>query len=632
MDALKKTVKRLDAAGGRVAIGGAPDGFDALLLAALAERGGKGRDVLFVARDDVSMARTSEALAFFAPGLERLEFPAWDCLPYDRVSPRPEIVSRRIDTLTRLLEPPGHGRGGGRMVLTTVSAFLQRVPPRKGFADAALAVTAGRHLDPARLIDFLSRHGYARSDTVMEPGEFAQRGGIVDVFPSGADNPLRLDFFGDEVEAIRVFEAAGQRTTGERESALLKPVSEVLLTEDAISRFRSGYRVLFGHAGDDDPLYAAVTAGHRHLGMEHWLPLFYEKLETLLDYAPRALVVLDHQATEARDARLAMIAEYFTTRQGFADAGPKTGLAMAGTVYHPVPPRTLTLDAEEWDALLANRAQAQLSPFVAPDAADAVDAGGRPGHDFADVRVTPGANVFEALKDHVRARQDSGRRVVISAYTEGSRERLLSVLGEHGLEGLVPVATWAEALALDPPSVALAVVGLERGFETPDLAVISEPDILGDRMSRPSRPRVRPENFIAEASALSPGDLVVHMDHGIGRFDGLQAIEVSGAPHDCLRLIYGGGDKLFLPVENIEVISRYGSEDAAGVLDRLGGAAWQARKARLKDRIRHMARDLIRVAADRELKTTARIVPAEGLYEEFSARFPYTETDDQALA
>ncbi|MCH7936577.1 MAG: transcription-repair coupling factor, partial [Proteobacteria bacterium] len=227
MDALKETIKRLDAASGRVSIGGAPDGFDALLLAALAERDGKGREVLFVARDDIGMARTSEALAFFAPGLERLEFPAWDCLPYDRVSPRPELVSLRIDTLTRLLEPPGVGRG--RMVLTTVSAFIQRVPPRKGFADAVLTVTQGQRLDPARLIDFLSRHGYVRSDTVMEPGEFAQRGGIVDVFPGGADNPLRLDFFGDEVDAIRVFEAAGQRTTGEQESVLLKPVSEVLL-------------------------------------------------------------------------------------------------------------------------------------------------------------------------------------------------------------------------------------------------------------------------------------------------------------------------------------------------------------------------------------------------------------------
>ncbi len=638
MDALKETVTRLGAASSRVSIGGAPDGFDALLLAALTEPGGagKGRDVLFVARDDVSMARTSETLAYFAPGLERLEFLAWDCLPYDRVSPRPELVSRRIDTLTRLLEPPS-GRQG-RIVLTTVSALLQRVPPRKGFADAALRVTAGQRLDPDRLIDFLSRHGYVRSDTVMEPGEFAQRGGIVDVFPCGAENPLRLDFLGDEVDAIRVFEAASQRTTGSKDDALLKPVSEVLLTKNAISRFRSGYRVLFGKAGGDDPLYAAVTAGHRHLGMEHWLPLFHEKLETLLDYTPRSLVVLDHQAEEARDSRLAMIAEYFSTRQGFAASGPKTGLAMAGTVYHPVPPKMLTLGAGEWDALLADRAHARLSPFVAPPgdadaAADTViDAGGRPSHDFADVRLRPGANVFEAFKDHVWDQQKNARRVVITAFTLGSRERLQSVLAEHGLEGLVSVATWAEALALEPPSVALAVVGLERGFETPDLAVISEPDILGDRMSRPSKPRIRPENFIAEASALSPGDLVVHIDHGIGRFDGLHAIEVAGAPHDCLHLIYDGGDKLFLPVENIEVISRYGSDEASGVLDRLGGGAWQARKARLKDRIRDMATDLIRVATARTLESSPRIVPSEGHYEEFSARFPYTETDDQALA
>jgi transcription-repair coupling factor (superfamily II helicase) len=200
------------------------------------------------------------------------------------------------------------------------------------------------------------------------------------------------------------------------------------------------------------------------------------------------------------------------------------------------------------------------------------------------------------------------------------------------MDNLAVVAGWAEAQALDRGTVALTVVGLERGFEAPGLAVVTEQDILGDRIARPARRRVRPENFIAEASALTPGDLVVHMDHGIGRFDGLETIQVAGAPHDCMRLTYDGGDKLFLPVENIEVISRYGSDEAGAALDRLGGAAWQARKARLKKRIRDMADELIRVAAARELKAGAPIHPAHGLYDEFSARFPYTETDDQMKA
>ena len=635
VDSLNNIAKRLGAGGagaaGRILVGGVPEGFDALLIAALV---GEGGDVLVVARDDVGMARHAEALAFFASAVECLEFPAWDCLPYDRVSPKPELVNRRIDTLARLMDSNGAGAGTeGRVILTTVSAALQRVPPRQGFADASMVLEAGRALKLVDLDGFLQINGYARTDTVMEPGEYAKRGGIVDVFPTGAKHPLRLDFFGDELEGLRAFDAASQRTTGTLTAATLRPVSEVLLDEASISRFRSGYRVLFAKAGDDDPLYGAVTAGQRQIGMEHWLPLFHEKLETLLDYLPQAQVILDHQAEEARDARLELIAEYYITRRGFADAKPGSILGQAGAIYHPVPPDTLFLDAKEWEGLLKGRSVSQLSPFSVPEGGrNSIDAGARAGHDFADVRVQPDANVFDALIDHIRGLHSNGKRVVLSAYSKGSRDRLLHMLVEHGLERLTPVETWAEAAALNEGLVAVCVVGLERGFESDSVSVITEPDILGERLSRPVRPRVRPENFIAEASVLNPGDIVVHVDHGIGQFDGLHTIEVAGAPHDCLRLSYGGGDKLFLPVENIDVISRYGSEEAGATLDRLGGASWQARKARLKDRIRDMAEELIQVAAARELKDTQRITVEDGIYDEFSARFPFTETDDQATA
>ena len=218
--------------------------------------------------------------------------------------------------------------------------------------------------------------------------------------------------------------------------------------------------------------------------------------------------------------------------------------------------------------------------------------------------------------------------------TAGSRERLASLLADHGVEGLGTVDGWEALTALGPGAAAIAVLGLERGFIAENLAgttlvVITEQDILGDRLTRPQRRRVKPENVIAEASALAAGDLVVHAEHGIGRFDGLHTIEAAGVPHDCLRLIYEGGDKLFVPVENIDVLSRYGSEEAGVQLDRLGSAAWQARKARMKNRIRDMAGELIRMAAARALRPGPRVTPPPGLYEEFCARFPYAETDDQ---
>ena len=615
-----KFLNKLSASTKRILISGTPAGYDALILAELA---GEGSDVIFMARDDMRMARMGDALSFFAPELEHLEFPAWDCLPYDRVSPNPEIVARRIHTLTSLLE--SNDSASGRVILTTVSAFLQRVPPRGVFTGATLSVASGDRVDMDGVIGYLTLNGYHRCDTVMEPGEFAIRGGILDVFPAGREAALRLDFFGDELEAVRVFDCISQRTTGKQDGFTLKPVSEIMLSEDSVSRFRSGYRKLFGAASADDVLYEAVSAGRRHLGMEHWLPLFHERLETLLDYVPEAALVLDHQCEEARDSRLELIAEYYQARRNIASSE----LASSATPYNPLPADRLYLNLDQWRSLLVDRKVYDLSPFSVPETDRAVDAGGKPGRDFADARGLRDVNVFDALGDHIQARIKAGNRVLIAAFTRGSLERLASVMAEHGFDNLVKVEGWAQASALDADSVALSVFALERGFVTPDLTVIGEQDILGERMNRQARPKVRPENFIAEASSLHEGDLVVHANHGIARYGGLVNIEVGGAPHDCLILIYAGDDKIFLPVENIDVISRYGSEQAGAQLDRLGGASWQSRKARLKQRIRDMAAELIKVAAKRALRSAPVMTPDTGAFDEFCARFPFDETEDQ---
>ncbi len=608
---------------GRIRLSGTPGGMDALVLSMIA--GDAGRDVVFVARDDVHMNMMAEALAFFSPGLERLELPAWDCLPYDRVSPNSSIAARRIEALSKMLET----RERGRLVLTTVSALLQRVPPRRFLDGAALDVAPGLGLQTDSLIETLAGFGYGRSETVMEPGEFAVRGGIVDIFPPGHSAPVRLDFLGDEVEAIRVFDPATQRTTGTLEGCSLKPVSEVLLNDQSISRFRSGYRELFGAPDSGDPLYRAVSEGRRHIGLEHWLALFHEPLETLFDYAPGAVFAFDHQAADAADARFDLIDEYYQARTHVL----KSGMAVTGAPYNPVPPERLYFRRGELDDLLVDRAAAYFSPFAAPQGNGAVDAGARPGRDFTDIRINPEANVFDALCGHIKSQLQAGIRVIVAGHSNGSTQRLAALIAEHGHISLKPVDNFQQAGSLPSTQAALAVFGLEKGFATSDLAVITETDILGQRLGgRPARRRVRPENFIAEASSIAEGDLVVHMDHGVARFEGLLAIEAGGAPHDCLTLVYDGGDKLFLPVENIEMISRYGSEQAGVRLDRLGGAAWQARKAKLKQRIRDMAGELIKVAAARSLRPAARIIPEAGLFDEFCAGFPYAETEDQGLA
>jgi transcription-repair coupling factor (superfamily II helicase) len=609
---------------GRLTIGGAPEGHDAFVLGTLIAAG-KVTSLLHVCRDDGRMARCREALAFFHPALDVVTLPAWDCLPYDRVSPNAEIMSRRIDSLARLAEP---GAGAPRIVLTTVNAILQRVPPRRLFHDRVLRLGRGGRIALDRLIGFLERNGYGRSETVRESGEFAVRGGILDLFPSGAAAPLRLDFFGDAIEGIRSFDPLSQRSTGTVDRVALKPVNEVLLDDQAIQRFRSRYREQFGTVADDDPLYAAVSAGRRFIGMEHWLPLYYETLETVFDYLPEAAVTLDPQAEEVRKDRIAQIAESYLARVEATRVR-----SSAAPIYRPVRPEQLYLEDRDWTAALAGRRVASFTPFTQPaGTALAVDAGARPGVSFAEARANPNLNLFDAVRDHVRSLAVTGRRTLIAAYSAGSAERLRSVLQERGLAGLQMAATWRDFEALASESVGMAVLTLEHGYAFDRAALITEEDMLGDRLSRPPRRRANFDQFIAEVSSLQAGDLVVHAEHGIGRYDGLVTLEVAGAPHDCLRVIYAGDDKLFVPVENIEVLSRYGSEGTDVQLDRLGGVGWQSRKARIKERIKSIANDLIAVAAQRQLRQGEPMPPPEGLYEEFAARFPYAETEDQDKA
>ncbi len=613
-------------------LAGVPEGYDALVLAERA-RAAFRDGTLHVARDELRLTALAEAMAFFAPDVEVITLPAWDCLPYDRVSPHPDVIARRIDALTRLPVPPESGKC--RLVITTVSAILQRVPKVEVLRDATLEIRAKTRLDRAVFDVFLNVNGYTRADQVMEPGEYAVRGGLIDLFPPGAEEPVRIDLFGDDVETIRTFDAVSQRTTGSRDAVALKPMSETVLTPEAIARFRSKYREMFGAVRNGDVLYESVSVGRKFLGQEHWLPLFHDGLGTILDYVPTASVSLDHDIEESIAVRMETIRDYYEARRMVdASSGGTARLTIedSGIIYHPVLPQLMFLDEDEWARLLSGRAVTAFRAYGAADVGGMEDAGGRPGRDFADIRARPSENVFEAFIAHIAVEQGQGRRVVLAGATAGSKTRLAGVLRDHGFTSVANVGTWADATAADPGLLAVVPLPLERGFVTQDLALITEQDLLGDRLVRSARKRRRADAFIADATQIAEGDLLVHVEHGIGRYDGLETLTVGGAAHDCLRLTYLGNDRLYVPVENIEILSRFGSEHAGIQLDKLGGAAWQARKARLKQRIREMADQLINIAAARQIREAPALAPPEGIFDEFCARFPYAETDDQLRA
>ena len=596
---------------------GVPDG-----VSMLAMRGwlAKDRRLVYVARDDARMMAMRDAVAQLSPSVPVHVFPAWDCLPYDRLSPQNALVGQRVETLAHLAEGADTGEGAALLV-TTVNALLQRVPAAGYFADRSLTLTLGDATGPARLAEFLSGQGYLRTDTVRETGEFALRGGILDIFPPGQQAPVRLDFFGDELETLRSFDAATQRGGETMQQLVLRPVAEFQLDDAAVERFRTGYRAAFGALASRDALYESVSAGRMHPGAEHWLPLFHESLARLTDYCPHWQLVLDHEADAAMAARLTQIGDFFAARRDSADED-------GSMAYRPLPQDRLYLDAGELDGVLASAAR--LMPYAAPpestgNDANGNDAGGRAGVVLTNSQTSQSvmAEIASLIAEERKAQR---RTVVIAGAGAGAMARLDELATAHiGTEIRHP-----DSLDdLVAGAVHLIDWQLEAGFQTDRLLVITETDIFGQRLSRPRARRGRGEDFLREVSALEEGDLVVHAEHGIGRYEGLVIIDSSGGPHDCLQIVYAGGDKLYLPVENIEMLSRYGSAGTDAQLDRLGGAAWQARVARIKGRVRIMAEQLINIAAQRQTAQAEPLQPEAGSYTEFCARFGFVETDDQ---
>ena len=370
-------------------------GAQPLVMADLA-RAAKGRAV-FIAPDEAGMRAVSEAAQFFAPELEVIEFPAWDCLPYDRASPALSVSARRLSALHRLQA----GKTGSQLLVTTVNALLQRVLTPFRVREAVRELKPGTSIQREALIGVLQRQGYTRTDTVVDHGEFAVRGSIFDVFPSGLDHGLRLDFFGDELESLRLFDPTTQMTTGTLDRHLLLPASEALLDDDTIKRFRTRYREMFGANATQDPLYQAISEGRRLAGMEHWLPLFEERLSTLFDHlADNDLMVIDGGALTAADERLTDIADYHTQRESGS--------------YRPLAEDALYLSADEFQAALKDRPVHRASIFAEPESANVIDFAFQSGRDFAPERARQasgeGGSIYAAAADHLKAASKSGKR------------------------------------------------------------------------------------------------------------------------------------------------------------------------------------------------------------------------------
>ena len=598
-------------------LSGAPDGFDANILSNFITE--KQKSIIFVARDDKRLDLMRKSLWFFSPNIPILDFPSWDCLPYDRVSPNADVSSARMATLAAL----SSGFEAPLVLLTTLNAITQYIPNRTIVSNNSFVAIVGRTINVKELRAYFSKMGFVQTPTVTEPGDYAIRGGIIDVFPPGESGPVRMDLFGDELESARRFDPVTQRTVENLDRIEFAPVSEVILDDVSINRFRNNYRKEFGSAGLDDPLYEAVSAGRKHQGYEHWAPYFHDGMETIFDHLPNAVIFMDEHIERIHNSRWDGINDQYEARLEALNS--KNRLE---TVYKPIKPELFYISPDDLFDLLNNREQRKFIVLPQPTGPNSLDMRARIGRNFAPERQNEELGLFEEFAKHIIEKRKT-TSVIIASMSLGARERLYGLLQDQGLSGMVNIKTWKD-INQAIGSISLAVWHLEHGFEAPGLTIISEQDVLGELIIRKTNKKRRAKDFLTEASSLSVGDLVVHVDHGVGRYRGLETVKAAGAPHDCLLLEYANNDRLYLPVENVELLSRYGHE--TGLLDRLGGSAWQAKKAKLKERIREMADKLLRIAAERSLRKSEILEVSPDKWNAFCARFPYVETDDQLNA
>src|SRR5919112_1348373 len=386
-------------------LAGVPSGFLPWLAADLARAAhgtGKGGRAVIIVADEAAMRALAETAPLFAPEVQVLTLPGWDCLPYDRASPALRVMAERLATLSALQAKADNPQ----LLVTTASAASQRLLSAFRVRQLTRRIAEGERVAREALIQQFNALGYQRADIVAEHGEYAVRGSLIDVFPAGQEMALRLDFFGDEIDSVRRFDPADQRSTDKAEAFTLMPASEALLDAESIKRFRSRYREQFGATATQDPLYQALSEGRRMAGMEHWLPLLEERLDTLFDHLNAGdLVIRDTAADQALESRREAIEDYYQNRVRAMEGEPGS--------YRPLEPDALYVSQREWSEQVAQRPIHLASPFPEPESDRVIDFGIQPARDFAPERAQQ-ANIYEAVARHIGDLRRGGRKVVLA--------------------------------------------------------------------------------------------------------------------------------------------------------------------------------------------------------------------------
>ncbi len=568
---------------------------------------------LVVCPDPASADRLREEISFFINGDEPLpiaNFPDWETLPYDLFSPHQDIISDRLSALNAM-------RSGARGILVVpVGTLMTRVCPPTYLTRYAIAFKIGQRIDLTAMRRQLEQAGYNHVSQVTEHGEFSVRGALLDLFPMGTNAPLRIDLFDEEIESIRRFDLETQRSTGQMESIELMPAREVPIDEAGIAQFRQSFRARFEGDPTNCPVYREVSQGIASPGIEYYLPLFYTTASTLFDYLPTsALAIVTEGVEDAAKTLWDEISQRYEARRH----DHQRPVLEPRELYLPVPD------------LFAALGQLRRATLVRDNTRNALRFGARIGDPLSiDARA---AEPLARVKEYLTA---TDTRVLFVADSPGRLETLADTFARHGIR-TARSAGWSEFLSSGDP-VAITVGLLERGaiMDTPPISIVTESQLFGERVAQRRRRKASTRDgdaVVRDLAELNPGSPVVHIDHGVGRYLGLQTLSAGGVDGEFLTIEYAGGDKLYVPVLTLHLISRYtGADPDHAPMHKLGGTQWAKAKRKAAEKVHDVAAELLEIHARRAARSGYAFTLDEGQYTAFCQGFPFEETPDQEQA
>ncbi|MEK6734501.1 MAG: transcription-repair coupling factor, partial [Pseudomonadota bacterium] len=593
---------------------------------------------IFITSDDQKLEVLAQQIKFFNPNKKLLIFPSWDCSPYDKVSPNIHNLIQRINTLDALtrhveaLDETSRESHAGSfakaqddgstqddkdiILLTSIDALIQRLLPADLLKDLVKKIKVGDKINREAFLSQLIELSYRRCEVASEPGEFAVRGDIIDIVID-FNNGWRLDFFGNELEQLRSYDLTSQISNGKINEITILPSSEVVLNHYSIKNFCKNFLSNFIHQ-ENHPLYEAISSGRKYPGMEHYLPFFYDNLSDIFDYFSPNNIIYEHNFIHQLDEYIYQINENYEARKNLLNNHFQDEV-----IFHPITPSNLWMTKAELIRKLDKHRKIILHNFKV-DFEHGIDLEMKKMDDFNILAQSKKISAFDLFKQY---REKSKIKLFIACNSEGSLQRIKTLLENYNIHWY-RINKFNEYINISGKTVGLAMLPIEHGFSFDNFAIVSEQDLLGEKIARKKSDK-NLANLLGEINNIQIGEYVVHKQHGIALFSGLETIKAVGVDKDCIKLTYSGGDILYIPVENLDLLTRFGSSEEEVHLDKLGGVAWQNRKKKLKEKLFEIAASLINTAATRTNSKGESLVPVYEAYEEFSRRFSYVETEDQ---